>query len=251
MKTNKSLRIGIVDDERPARAGLRFEVEDASPESEIFEADSGAAALELLNREPLDLLFLDINLGDMKSTVLVPAIQKLRPDMMICFVTAYSDFAVEAFRLEIDDYIMKPPDPERIGRVLSRAAERREKEDSSEPDRVAEASSNAAQRFGISSRNRTVYVDVSRIVYAETSDRGCNIYTDSQVYYDTRSIGLVEKRLPAFVRVHKSFLVNPAKVREVFPWGKNTWCLKMDGYEDNILPVARDKIHPLRELLEK
>ena len=102
------MRIAIVDDERPARSELRHQIQELLKEAEIVEGDSGAAALQLAGDGKYELFFLDINLGDISGTVLVNAIHNMQPQAKIIFVTAYSEYAVEAFELGVEDYVMKP-----------------------------------------------------------------------------------------------------------------------------------------------
>ena len=104
------MRIAIVDDERPARSELRHQIQELLKETEIVEGDSGAAALQLAGDGKYELFFLDINLGDISGTVLVNAIHNMQPQAKIIFVTAYSEYAVEAFELGVEDYVMKPFD---------------------------------------------------------------------------------------------------------------------------------------------
>ena len=114
------MRIAIVDDERPARSELRHQIQELLKEAEIVEGDSGAAALQLAGDGKYELFFLDINLGDISGTVLVNAIHNMQPQAKIIFVTAYSEYAVEAFELGVEDYVMKPFDQKRIQKVLDR-----------------------------------------------------------------------------------------------------------------------------------
>lgn len=93
------MRIAIVDDERPARSELRHQIQELLKEAEIVEGDSGAAALQIAGDGKYELFFLDINLGDISGTVLVNAIHNMQPQAKIIFVTAYSEYAVEAFEL--------------------------------------------------------------------------------------------------------------------------------------------------------
>ena len=237
------MRIGIIDDERPARSELRFQLEDMDPELEILEGNSGAEAIRMVTEEPLDLLFLDINLGDMNSTALVPALQKLQPEMKICFVTAYSEYAVQAFNLEVDDYVMKPFEPERIERVIRKCIERNpadENETEMQPKRIA-----------VVCADRTVYINAEEVVYIETYNRGCRVYTAKQVLEAHQTIGQYEKKLPAFFRIHKSYLVNVDRIQEMFLWSKNSVALRMEGYTETVLSVSREKVKELRERLER
>lgn len=244
------MRIGIIDDERPARSELRFQLEDMNMDFEILEGKSGSEAIQIATAEPMDLLFLDINLGDMNSTVLVPTLQKLQPEMMICFVTAYSEYAVQAFNLEVDDYVLKPFEPERIKRVVQKCMER---------NHIGEAEAESSEksdewqhkRISVVCADRTVYVNTEDVVYIETYNRGCKVYTDKQVLETHQSIGQYEKKFPYFFRIHKSYLVNVDRIQEQFLWSKNSVALRMEGYPENVLPVSRDKVKALRERLEQ
>ena len=98
-----AIKIVIADDERPARSELIHQLQELIANLEIQEADSGAGVLNLVADQSFDLLFLDINLGDIQGTMLIKALKSMRPDMRIIFVTAYSEYAAEAFELEVED----------------------------------------------------------------------------------------------------------------------------------------------------
>lgn len=232
------MRIGIIDDERPARCELIFELESILDDVQFFEASSGSEALSLVEREKLDVCFLDINLGDISGTSLIGAMKAMQPKMKIVFVTAYSQYAVKAFELKVDDYVMKPFNKERISDVLARLMP--EKTVSLNDDKIA-----------ISCSGRVIFQPIEDIVYVETYNRGCRVHCIEGSHYDSRSLGDFERRLssPSFFRVHKSYLVNLHKVKEAFPWGNNSFALKMQCYEDFVVPVSRDKVKTLRSLL--
>lgn len=243
------MKIGIIDDERPARSELRHQLLEILPEVEIFEGDSGAKALEMAEKESLDILFLDINLGDISGTVLVNAIKNMQSGLPIVFVTAYSEYAIQAFELGVEDYIMKPFSPKRLEKVLGRLQERKQGQ-----SKLLEQDKNQRppKRIAINVGTKTIFEDVENIVYIETYNRGCMVYTHSNSYSDSRTIGEYEKKLAGgrFFRIHKSYLINIDKVLEVFPWGNNCFNLRMHGYEKNMLPVSREKMKNLRQLLE-
>ena len=238
------MRIAIVDDERPARSELKHQILELLPEAEITEGDCGVAALEIAGEEKFDIFFLDINLGDINGTVLINALANMQPDMKIVFVTAYSEYAVKAFELGVADYVMKPYDKRRLEKVLEKCCAEVGGKEKSPPARNL-------KRIAINSNGRTVFENVDRIIYIETYNRGCLIHTPGEEYFEGKSIGEYEKRLEnfRFFRIHKSYLINLDQVREVFPWGNNSFALKMNGYEKNILPVGREKTKVLRQLL--
>lgn len=280
------MRILVIDDERPARKELIHQILDLFPESEIQEADSGSSALERISSRSFDLLFVDINLNDMEGTTLAGAARKILPGAQIVFATAYSQYAVKAFELGVNNYILKPFDPERVKRVLEkchkdymdyRETESRHVLEAQEARQLLEtqkvrqlpetASAENGDREGheelpsmeafSSSRlainvNRTfILLDIGQIVYIETAGRSCIIHTTTKDYTENQLLGEYEKRLSSrgFCRIHKSYLVNLNYIAEMFPWANNSLALKMQGFEKNILPVGREKVKHLRQLL--
>ena len=235
------MKIAIIDDERPARSELKYQLSELLPDAIIEEGESGAAALQMAGEKKFDIFFLDINLGDINGTVLIHALKNMQPDMKIVFVTAYSEYAVKAFELEVEDYVMKPYDKKRLEKVLKKCC----------PEQNELKEKQLCRRIAITSNGRTVFEDIENIVYIETYNRGCLIHTLENEYYEGKTIGEYEKRLEAarFFRIHKSYLINLDKIREVFPWGNNSFALKMENYEKNILPIGREKTKILRQLL--
>lgn len=244
------MRIAIVDDERPARSELGHQLQELLPDAEIIEGDSGAAALKLAGEGTYDLFFLDVNLGDISGTVLVNAIRNMQPQTKIIFVTAYSQYAVEAFELGVEDYVMKPFDQKRLQKVLDKCRVDQMNNSEASGEEATEKTS-SVRRLAINTEGRTIIENVEDIVYIETYHRGCKIYTTDGAYSENKSIGEYEKKLDSkmFFRIHKSVIINLDKVREVFPWGSNSFSLRMRGYEDQILPIARDKTKALKQHL--
>lgn len=96
-------------------------VKEVRPDCEITEAESGADALKMFNEaDSFDLIFVDMDLGDMEGTTLAATAKRLFPKAKIVFATAYSQYAAKAYEMEIDDYILKPFDPERVHHVVKK-----------------------------------------------------------------------------------------------------------------------------------
>lgn len=236
------MKIAVVDDERPARTELKYQILDTFPEAEISEADSGIAALELFGRESFDILFLDINLNDMEGTTLAAAAKRMMPDARIIFATAYSNYAVKAFELGVDNYILKPFDPDRVKQALEQCV--RKMED------IKPVPSKSG-RLAVNTNRKTVFLEISQIAYIETSGRSCTIHTQSGDYVENLLLGDYEKKLTpyGFYRIHKSYLINMDAISELFPWASNSVAVKMRGFEKDILPVSREKVRQLRQML--
>lgn len=242
------VKIAVVDDERPARKELIHQIRSVLPDCEIEEADSGQSALELLSCSSFDLLFLDINLNDMEGTTLAAAAKRMLPEAKIVFATAYSQYAVKAFELGVDNYILKPFDPDRVRRVLEMCMESPHSFKGEKEHQTGAFSSN---RLAINVNRTIILLDISQIVYIETSGRGCIIHTAQKDYTENQLLGEYEKRLTpcGFCRIHKSFLVNLNCITELFPWANGSMAVKMQGFEKNVLPVSREKVKHLRQLI--
>ncbi len=248
------MKIAVIDDERPARKELIHQILNVLPDSQIEEADSGSSGIDLISHTDFDLLFVDINLNDMEGTTLVAVARKLLPNVQIVFATAYSQYAVKAFELGVNNYILKPFDPMRVRMVLEKCQKDMESLSCKEQpaDTVSSSpSSPVPRRMPVNINKTIVLVDIEKIVYIETSGRGCLIHTTEQDYTENLLIGEYEKRLTSlgFCRIHKSFLVNLNYIGEMFPWANNSLALKMQGFEQNILPVSREKLKILRQLI--
>ena len=237
------MKIAVIDDERPARKELIHQILEAMPDSLIEEADSGAGAIALISSQSFDLLFVDINLNDMEGTTLAAAARRILPNAQIVFATAYSQYAVKAFELGVNNYILKPFDPDRVRRVLEKCKK--------DLGLSAAAPSLSSDRLAININRTIVLVDIPQIVYIETSGRGCIIHTTDKDYSENLLLGEYEKRLVShgFCRIHKSFLVNLNYISEIFPWTNNSLAVKMQGFEKNILPVSREKVKLLRQII--
>ena len=238
-----AMKIAVIDDERLARKELIHQILETLPDSQIEEADSGSSALSLISSKKFDLLFIDINLNDMEGTTLAAAAKKLLPKAQIVFATAYSQYAVKAFELGVDNYILKPFDPARVHEVLEICLEECEKD--------APASVYFFSKIPISNNRTTILVDIADIVYIETSGRGCIIHTPRQDFTENLLIGEYEKRLSpqGFCRVHKSFLINLNYISEVFPWLSNSLGIRLKGFQDIIIPVSREKVRLFKQLI--
>lgn len=236
------MRIAVIDDERPARSELMHQLLEIAPDALISEADCGSTALEMMNRNIFDLVFIDINLGDLEGTILASTVQQLMPKAQIVFATAYSEYAIRAFEIGVANYILKPFDKQRLEKIVKNC---RENLDSP----CVKALPN---KLPVNSQRKIVLLDINQIVYIETDNRSCIIHTINGNFTENHSLGEYERRISEqrFFRIHKSYLVNLDLVQEIFPWHNNCFALKMKGYENQILPIGREKIKDLRQILK-
>ena len=185
------MKIAVIDDERPARKMLIRRVKEVRPDCEITEAESGSDALKMFNEaDSFDLIFVDMDLGDMEGTTLAATAKRLFPKAKIVFATAYSQYAAKAYEMEIDDYILKPFDPERVHHVVKKcigegkrdpAGKMEEQEEKTEPA-AAEKQGAEQENAGVEERREAMvfgkipvtashgilFLEIAQIVYADT-----------------------------------------------------------------------------------
>jgi two-component system LytT family response regulator/two-component system response regulator LytT len=245
----------LADDEPLACDELSYLLKDF-PDIEIAgTAHNGLEAVNLIEELEPDLVFLDVQMPGLDG---LGVIQRLREkDISLphfILATAYDHYAVEAFRVEAMDYLLKPVDKERLAKAVERA--RRTIQDRAKPaTEVSESQQAALQRTKllVKAANRNFIVDVNDVIYATIDDGLITIVTttlEGQSNY--RTIEELQSNLDpeVFWRVHHSYLVNINRIREVIPWFKSSFQLRMDDKKQTEIPVSRVQTKRLRTLLK-
>jgi two-component system LytT family response regulator/two-component system response regulator LytT len=247
----------VVDDERLASEELSYLLKDF-PEIEVLEtASNGLEAINLIRELEPDLVFLDVQMPGLDG---LGVIKKLREQgaYMPHFVlaTAFDQYAVEAFRVEAIDYLLKPVERERLAESVARAKRAIEEKQHGQEKLSGEAElKNGPQRSKllVKNNNRNLIVDAQDMIYATIDDGLITVVTshfEGQSNY--RTIEELQSNLDPnlFWRVHRSFLVNINRIREVIPWFKSSFQLKMDDKKQTEIPVSRIQTKRLRALLK-
>jgi len=240
----------IADDEELAREELRFLLGEVADVEVVGTAGNGLEALDLIRKLDPVLAFLDIQMPGLDG---LSVVRRLREEQIelpyIVFSTAWDQFAVEAFRLEATDYLLKPVDRERLEETLERARRL-----VGEPvlEEVAMPRPAAFNRLLVRSGARNMIVDPQELIYA-TIDSGVITLVTAQVEGQStfRTLEELQAALDPdlFWRAHRSFIVNVKRIREVVPWFKSTYQLKMDDKKASEIPVSRMQSKRLREML--
>ena len=111
------MRAMIVDDEAPARSELKYLLEESGRVDLIVEATSAREAVEKLMEVRVDVMFLDISMPKTNGMQLAEALHKLKNPPQVVFVTAYSEYALDAFGVDATDYLMKPVETDRLAQA--------------------------------------------------------------------------------------------------------------------------------------
>jgi DNA-binding LytR/AlgR family response regulator len=224
------LKCVIIDDEPIARQLIAEFIEDIDYLELLGEAENPAKALSLLTENTVDLIFLDINMPTING---ISFLKNSRTTASVIMTTAYPQYAVEAFELDVLDYLVKPIPFERFLKACNKA-----KEVFDYKRQPAQAGQPAADYFFIKCDNQIEKVLYSELLYAESMMNYVILYTPSRkmiVYITLKSL---EEQLPAsqFIKVHKSFLVNRGKIQSI------------DG---NMINIGPQKIAISQNLREK
>jgi two-component system LytT family response regulator len=258
------LRVVIADDERPARSFLASLLRGFEDVELVGEAENGAEAVELIEREQPDLALLDLQMPEVDGLGVVRLLRKDRLPL-IAFVTAYDEYAVRAFELNAVDYLLKPVDRGRLRDTIQRALERLDLEDLRRraadhlTDAVAEYDKTALQaglayleRIPIRQREEIVLVPVPQI--ASIVADGELLYLtmiDNQVHSFSYRLKDLEARLdPArFIRLGRGALANIEQIARISPMPGGTYVVTLRNNQQ--LSVSRLQGRILREQVLK
>jgi len=251
-RANPAISTVLVDDEAPALDELAFLLR-AFPEIDVVgSARNGPEAVQVIEDLSPDLVFLDVQMPGLDGLGVINRLKSDKaplPAFVLC--TAYEQYALEAFRLEALDYLLKPVEKDRLAQTVERA--RRvlvEPEPSSAPQPATQAVRN---KLLVRSSGRNLIVDSSDLIYATIEDGLITVVTTScEGHSNYKTIEELQSNLdPAsFWRVHRSYLVNINRIREVIPWFKSSYQIRMDDRNTTEIPVSRVQTKRLRELLK-
>jgi two-component system, LytTR family, response regulator LytT len=256
-RVTSTLSTLVVDDEELAREELTFLLKDF-PDVEILEAASnGIEAMKLIADLEPDLVFMDVQMPGLDGLSVIRQLRDKGGDLPhFVLTTAFDQYAVEAFRLEALDYVLKPVEKDRLAESVARARRSREEkqlEEEQVQQTLAQKVPVQRSKILVKSNNRNLIVDAQDMIYATIDDGLITVVTSAfEGQSNYRTIEELQSNLDPnlFWRVHRSFLVNINKIREVIPWFKSSFQLKMDDKKQTEIPVSRIQTKRLRALLK-
>lgn len=253
------LRALIVDDEYPARAELRHLLQSHRDRVEVVgEAAHAAEALALLRAVDYQILFLDIEMPGLSGLDLAREIQSLSRPPAVVFVTAYDQYALDAFNVNAVDYLLKPFDQKRLHQTMNKIFAAAAQPETSSPARTPPAADLSPpprpprlDRIIAERAGKTVLVDEKEICFAFAKDDVVYLQLSNErllTRYTLREL-VARLRQPPFFQCHRSFVVNLRKVKEIVPYCNGTYALLLDDPQRREVPVSRAQARRLKALL--
>ena len=235
------MRAMIVDDEAPARSELKYLLEESGRVDLIVEATSAREAVERLMEVRVDVMFLDISMPKTNGMQLAEALHKLKNPPQVVFVTAYSEYALDAFGVDATDYLMKPVETDRLAQALDKIVEH------IKPLNLPVS----VERIPVVKSGSKVLVPIDQIRFIEAKDDYSCIYTESDRFLSTISLQKLEDRLVGhgIFRIHRSYIVNLEYVADVEVISAGILQLTIQGFEDKHISVSRRRVVALKRAL--
>jgi two-component system response regulator LytT len=233
------LKALVVDDEAPARSELRYLLGEAGGVEVVGEAGNAVEALQLIKAIPYDVIFLDIQMPGLTGVQLAEVLSGLQRPPSIIFVTAHSEHAVKAFEVKATDYLVKPVELDRLKLAIARL------------DPVVEQAPARVERIPVEKAGKKLLVSVDDILYVMAKDDYSYLYTAADRYLSTISLAQLEVKLEpvGFFRIHRRYLVNLSRVKEVVPMYGGTLLLTLSDEPATQIPVSRRRVPALKKAL--
>lgn len=250
----------IVDDEQLARDELAFLLKGLAGVEVVGQAKNSVEAVSLIRELNPQLVFLDVQIpGTGGFGVIKKLAERKGPLPSVIFVTAYDQYAVQAFEVNALDYLLKPISRGRLERALAKARRSVETSDPTREkiDRLVEMLEKGrpgapVTKLIIKTAGRLHLVDAGEVIYASIQDGVISIVTrDFEGQSNFRTVEELQANLDPqmFWRVHRSYLININRIKEVVPWFKSSFQLKMDDRKQTEIPVSRAQTKKLRDIL--
>ena len=234
----------IVDDETPICDEIEYLLKK-EPEIEVMAKFTNAFdALAYISQTVCDLVFLDIKMPGISGLALSQKLVNFHQPPLVVFITAFPEHALEAFDTLAIGYITKPVTQNSLTKVLEKIRtiiERR--------TRILEKPGLA--KICILKNGKIIPLDKQEIVFIYVKYKDVFIRTKEGEYSTTLTMQEIEKFLSEsqFFRVHRQYLVNLDKVKEIIPWFHSSYKLRMDDFKSEEIPVSRNKVKELKTLM--
>jgi two-component system LytT family response regulator/two-component system response regulator LytT len=255
--TGMALSAVIVDDEQLAREELAYLLKDTDVEVRA-QGKNGVEGVNLIKELSPDIVFLDVQMPGLDGFGVIQKLLDRKVKMpQIIFATAYDQYAVKAFEVNAVDYLLKPFDKKRVTQALEKAKTKLNSSTSASDQlgtlvkMLEQQQRPQAAKVLLKAGGRLFLVDQKDICYASIEDGVITVVaTNMEGQSNCRTLEeLLDSLDPnIFWRAHRSYLVNIQRIKEVVPWFKSSYQIRMDDKKQAEIPVSRAQTKRLREL---
>ncbi len=253
------IRCILIDDEQPAREELAYLLSKYSEIEIIAQESSASKAVKSIKLHTPDFIFLDIQMPGKNGFDVVAQIRDMTNPPLIVFITAYNQYAVDAFEKNAVDYIMKPFSQGRLEKSLNRVKEilYRTKKNliQKELKYLLEktAGIKKTKRISVEHKGRILLLDSDDIVFCRYHDKKIFIHTQSKFYtlYGINTLDNLEQHLASnsFFRSHRNTILSLDQIKEFSPWFHGKYNLIMKDNDKTELVVTRTRVKIFKHLL--
>jgi two-component system, LytTR family, response regulator LytT len=250
----------IVDDEQLARDELAFLLKDVGDVDVVAQGKNGVEGVSLIREHNPDLVFLDVQMPGLDGFGVIKKLLDKKVSLpKIVFATAFDQYAVKAFEVNAVDYLLKPFDKKRVAQSVQKVRAKLESGSASSDKleslvRMLESQKPQASKILIKAGGRLFLVNQKDIGFASIEEGVITVVTSGINGMEGQSnCRTLEELLDSldpnlFWRAHRSYLVNINRIKEVVPWFKSSYQLRMDDKKQTEIPVSRAQTKRLREL---
>jgi DNA-binding LytR/AlgR family response regulator len=257
------LRAVVVDDEQLAREELCFQLGRVGGVEVVGQAGNGLDAVRVITDSEPDLVLLDVQMPGLTGFEVARQLLDGNLDAHIVFVTAFDQYALEAFEVNAVDYLLKPVEPRRLEQAIDKVRRRVPPPGDrggkvighEELERLLQLVADRKDRqeqLAVKVGERFLLISADEIVHASVENDAITVVTGSvSGTSNYRTLDELQTKLdPAvFWRVHRSHLVNIQKIKEIVPWFSRNYILKMKDAKGSEIPVSRAQTRRLRDYL--
>lgn len=249
-----AIRTLVVDDEKLARDRLIGFLAKLDGVEVVGQAENGVEAVERIERERPDLVFLDVQMPGMDGFDVLKALS--RPAPHVVFATAYDDYAIRAFEVEAIDYLLKPFARARVEEAVGRVRARLEHggggfDVEAVLRRIEDGRKEYLRQIPVHAGKRILLVPVEDVLWFGVEYRLVYAHTVERAFMTNFTLRDLEERIDpeVFFRAHKASLVNMRQVKEIVPWFGGRYKLVMRDQSGSEVPVSRAQARALRAKL--
>ena len=249
-----------MDDEQLARDELAFLLKDVGDVDVVAQGKNGVEGVSLIREHNPDLVFLDVQMPGLDGFGVIKKLLDKKVSLpKIVFATAFDQYAVKAFEVNAVDYLLKPFDKKRVAQSVQKVRAKLESGSASSDKleslvRMLESQKPQASKILIKAGGRLFLVNQKDIGFASIEEGVITVVTSGINGMEGQSnCRTLEELLNSldpnlFWRAHRSYLVNINRIKEVVPWFKSSYQLRMDDKKQTEIPVSRAQTKRLREL---